>query len=405
MIKRIAIEHLKIGMYIHDLNCDWLDHSFVRSRFLVKNAMLLEKIRHLGMHDLYIDTEKGLNVFSAPTAAEVENELEKDLTRIATTPEVNRSVTLQTERGQARRIHQEAIGVVKTLMEDVRLGQQIDFELANPVVTKMVDSIFRNQDALLALTRIRQVGRYTFEHSVNVAVLMVSFARAMELEQALIHDIGLGALLHDIGKTLVPPEILNKPGALTDDEFVVMRGHVVHTNNILTTVSGIPQIALSVAAEHHERIDGNGYPHHKKGADISLYGQMASISDVYDALTTDRVYHKAMEPHQALRKLLEWSNQHFDSTLVQHFIRCVGIYPIGTLVRLDSGRLGVVVESNQGVPRQPVVRVIMDVKRRLFLTAKDIDLSCLPIDSEDRIVGTESPAQWDIDPVKVMLLG
>jgi len=165
----------------------------------------------------------------------------------------------------------------------VRLGQQIDFEHANPVVTKMVDSIFRNQDALLALTRIRQVGRYTFEHSVNVAVLMVSFARAMGLEQALIHDIGLGALLHDIGKTLVPPEILNKPGALTDDEFVVMRGHVVHTNNILTVVPGIPQIALSVAAEHHERIDGNGYPNRKMGADISLYGQMASVADVYDA--------------------------------------------------------------------------------------------------------------------------
>jgi HD-GYP domain-containing protein (c-di-GMP phosphodiesterase class II) len=404
MIKRIAIEQLKIGMYIHDLNCDWLDHSFMRTRFLVKNAKHLEKIQQLGMHDLYIDTEKGLDVSSAPTAAQVESEIEQDLTHIAATPDIPHPVVLIAERGQARRIHQEAIGVVKTLMEDVRLGQQIDLEHVNPVVTKMVGSIFRNQDALLALTRIRQVGRYTFEHSVNVAVLMVSFARTMGLEQTLIHNIGLGALLHDIGKTLVPPEILNKPGALTDDEFVVMRGHVVHTQNLLTVVPGIPHIALSVAAEHHERIDGNGYPYHKAGDDISLYGQMASIADVYDALTTDRVYHKAMEPHQALRKLLEWSNHHFDSALVQHFIRCVGIYPIGTLVRLNSGRLGVVVENGRQGLRQPVVRVVMDVKRRIFLTAKDVDLSCLPIDSDERIIGTESPAQWDIDPIKVMML-
>lgn len=404
MIKKIVIEQLQIGMFIHDLNCDWLDHSFVRNRFLIKTSAHLEKIQQIGVRDLYIDTEKGLDVLSAPTAAEVESEIEEDLTHITPAPDVGHPVALTIERGQARRIHQEAISVVTSLMEDVRLGRQIDLEHANPVVTKMVGSIFRNQDALLALTRIRQVGRYTFEHSVNVAVLMVSFARTMGLEQTLIHNIGIGALLHDIGKTLVPPEILNKPGALTDDEFVVMRGHAAHSHDILAAVPGIPSIALAVASEHHERFDGSGYPNRKAGAAISLYGQMASVADVYDALTTDRVYHKAMEPHQALRKLLEWSNHHFDPALVQHFIRCVGIYPIGTLVRLHSGRLGVIVENNQNGLRHPVVRVVMDIKRRTFLAAQDIDLSCLPIDYDERIVGTESPAQWGIDPLKVMML-
>ncbi|MBK1641484.1 phosphodiesterase [Chromatium okenii] len=404
MIKKIAIEQLKIGMYVHDLNCDWLDHGFIRNQFLLKKETDLLRIREIGICDLYIDTAKGTDAAPAPSARVVTAALEQELVQLDVVP-APQPVPLTAERGRARRIHQEAIGVVSGLMEEARLGHQLNLEQANPVVTEMIGSIFRNQNALLALSRIRQVGRYTFEHSVNVAVLMVAFARALQVERTLIHDIGLGALLHDIGKVLVPPEILNKPGALTDAEFTVMRNHVVYTRDLLAQVPGLPPIALAVAAEHHERVDGSGYPQHKSSADISLYGQMAAIADVYDALTTDRVYHKALEPHQALRKLLEWSNHHFDPTLVQQFIRCVGIYPVGTLVRLHSGRLGVVVETGRQGLLQPVVRVVMDAKRRAFLTAQDVDLSQLPKQSEERIVNAEVPSQWDIDPVQVLALG
>ncbi len=404
MIKKIAIEQLQLGMYVHDLNCDWLDHGFIRNQFLLKKETDLLRIRQLGICDLYIDTAKGTDASPAPSASVVTAKLEQELAQLDEVP-APQPVPLTAERGRARRIHQEAIGVVSGLMEEARLGHQLNVEQAHPVVTEMVGSIFRNQNALLALSRIRQVGRYTFEHSVNVAVLMVAFARALTIERAVIHDIGLGALLHDIGKVLVPPEILNKPGALTDVEFTEMRNHVVYTRDLLAQVPGLPPIALAVAAEHHERVDGSGYPLHKSSAEISLYGQMAAIADVYDALTTDRVYHKALEPHQALRKLLEWSNHHFDPTLVQQFIRCVGIYPVGTLVRLHSGRLGVVVETGRQGLLQPVVRVVMDVKRRAFLTAQDVDLSQLPKQSEERIVNAEVPSQWDIDPVQVLALG
>jgi HD-GYP domain-containing protein (c-di-GMP phosphodiesterase class II) len=404
MIKKIAIEQLKIGMYVHDLNCDWLDHGFIRNHFLLKKEADFARIQQLSIRDLYIDTDKGLDAAPAPSASDVEAELEQELAQLKVAS-VEQPVPLTAERGRARQIHQEAIGVVSGLMEEARLGQQINLEHANPVVHEMVGSIFRNQNALLALSRIRQVGRYTFEHSVNVAVLMVAFARALDLERELIHDIGLGALLHDMGKVLVPPEILNKPGSLTDTEFAVMRDHVVYTGDILTQVPGLPPIALAVALEHHERVDGSGYPYHKANAEISLYGQMASIADVYDALTTDRVYHKALEPHQALRKLLEWSNHHFDPILVQKFIRCVGIYPVGTLVRLHSGRIGVVVETGRQGLLHPVVRVVMDAKRRTFLAAQDVDLSKLGAGSEEKIVAAEVPAQWGIDPVQVLLCG
>ncbi len=194
------------------------------------------------------------------------------------------------------------------MMEDARLGRQLEVERVSPLIERMVGSIFSNKDALLGLTRIRRMDRYTFEHSVSSAVLMVSFARTLGLDKECIREIGVGALLHDIGKTLVPPEILNKPACLTDEEFVIMRGHVVHSRQLLEGSKGISPVAPGVAAEHHERMDGSGYPNGIKGDEISRYGQMAAIVDVYDAITADRVYHKGMESHRALRKYWNGAN-------------------------------------------------------------------------------------------------
>ncbi|MBK1716101.1 HD-GYP domain-containing protein [Thiocystis violacea] len=396
MIKTIRVDQLQMGMYVHDLNCDWLEHGFLRPRFLLKTETDLERIRRLAIRELVIDPDKGSDVSQTPPLTESE-------TASAPPPSGKRQpTTLTDERVQAKRIHQEAIGVVSGLMADVRLGQQIDLERANPVIGEMVDSIFRNQDALLGLTRIRNMDRYTFEHSVNVTVLMVSFAHSLELERALIHDIGIGALLHDLGKILVPSEILNKPGRLTEEEFAIMRGHVVHSRDILAVAPGIPTAALAVAAEHHERLDGSGYPDGKAGAQLSRLGQMAAIVDVYDAITSDRVYHKGMEPPLALRKLLEWSPHLFDPRLVQQFIRCVGIYPVGTLVRLRSGRLGIVIESSREGLFQPVVRVFMDAKHRRYLAVQDVDLSRQRKGLEERIERVESPEQWRINPEELL---
>jgi len=371
----------------------------------VKSESGLEQIRRAGIRELYIDTDKGLDQPSAPSEAEVISDLEDGLVDAArkgagrTGP-----VPLAEERIQAKRIHNEAIRVVSGLMEDARLGQQIDLERARPVIGEMVGSIFRNQNALMGLARIRHMDRYTFEHSVNVSVLMVSFARSLELEQTLIQEIGMGALLHDIGKIKVPQEILNKPGRLTEDEFAVMRSHVTHSRDTLAVVPGLPAAALAVAAEHHERVDGSGYPDGKAGDAISLYGKMSAIVDVYDAITSDRVYHKGMEPHEALRKLLEWSSHHFEPQLVRQFIRCVGIYPVGALVLLQSGRLGVVVETGRKELPQPVVRVVMDAKQRRYLTVEDVDLARPRKGKNDSILNAESPQRWGIDTQAILHL-
>ncbi|QIK38898.1 HD-GYP domain-containing protein [Caldichromatium japonicum] len=405
MIKKVSVNDLRIGMYIHDLNCGWLDHGFLRNRFRIRSASHIENIRRLGVHEVYIDTDKGYDLPDAPSEGEVVEALERELDKVAAEgQDCLQPETLAQERVKAQRIHSEVLQLISRLMQDARLGLPIQIDQIRVTIAELVSSIFRNQNALLALGRIRHADRYTFEHSVNVSVLMVAFARELGLDPEVIEVIGIGALLHDIGKTKTPEAILNKPGRLTDEEFAIMRSHVVHSREILARIPGFPDVALAVAAEHHERLDGTGYPEGKIGEAISFYGRMASIVDVYDAITSDRVYHRGMEPHQALRKLLEWSRYHLDPQLVRHFIRCVGVYPVGSLVRLESQRLAVVLENKRKGVQEPIVRVVMDARWRRFLPVEDLDLALKIRGAKDRILGVEDPGHWGIDCDEILRL-
>ena len=395
MIKQIGTDQLTPGMYIHDLNCGWMDHPFLTSTFKVYDQATVDKIVALGIRQLYIDTVKGADVRAAPTQQEVNADLDRRLHEIAQKKEDKPIIVeVREEAARARRLHSEANKVVKHMLEDVRLGQQVQLDRVEPMVEGMVDSIFRNQDALLPLARLKNHDDYTFEHSVSVCALMVAFARGMQLPRETIREIAMGALLHDVGKARVPDDILNKPGKLSDEEFAQMKNHVVQSIVVLRGTPGISKTALQVAGEHHERFDGTGYPRKLAGSGISLYGQMAAIVDVYDAISSERVYHKGMPPTQALKKLLEWSKHHFDPQLVQSFIRAIGIYPSGTLVRLESGRLGVVVEQNEGNLLEPVVRVFYHAGQQHYIPPETIDLAR----SQDSVAGVENYEKWNIDP-------
>lgn len=396
-IKKIAVGQLRPGMYIHDLNCAWMDHPFVTNRFRLHSASQVREIQSLGIPEVYIDTGRGLDVADAPTQGEVDDRIARDMQEIAQTPlqEVRRAA-LEEEMSRARKLHAEANRVVKGVLQDIRLGKQIEMEQVEPLVERMVESIFRNQDALLPLVRLKDHDHYTFQHSVSVCALLVSFGRGLGLDRDTIKEVAIGGLLHDVGKAKVPDEILNKPAKLTEAEFAKMKSHVVQSIVILQHTPGISRIALDVAGQHHERYDGSGYPNRLKGGEISLYGRMGAIVDVYDALTSDRVYHKGMAPTAALGRLLEWSNFHFDPELVRAYVRAVGIYPTGSLVRLESGRLGVVTEQHQDKPMRPKVRVIFHAKHQRYLPPELLDLAgpgC-----QDRIVGHEEFADWRIDP-------
>ena len=401
MIKKIDVSELKPQMFIHDINCPWLDHPFLRNRFMLQSERDIEKIAEYGIRQVYIDTGLGLDVPHAPSADDVHRQLEERMQQLGKTlKRVPPPVNVEQERVQARQVCREASRIMHNVLLDCRLGKQVELERVEPVVASIADSIFRNPDAIVSLLRIKQADKYTFQHSVAVGTLLISFCRALDIERGTIEKVGLGGLLHDIGKMQVPHEILNKPGKLSEAEFEIMKMHVDYGCQVLEKTPGISAAALNVAAEHHECYDGSGYPLGLKGDDISLYGQMASVVDVYDALTSTRIYHAGLEPTEVLRKLLEWSDHHFNMRLVHQFIRTTGIYPVGTLVRLESGYLAVVVEQHHEDLLHPRVRVVFHCESRTYTPRRDYDLS--KPGSHDRIASFEIPSRWGINPEKYL---
>jgi len=398
-IKRVKVKDLLEGMYVHDLNCGWLQHGFLRQQFLLKGQAQIQKMQAQGLDEIYIDTDRGLDVPGAPTQAEIEQTLNRKLHEAA---EVGAAlaparVSQKEESAAAKRILGEAAGVVDGLLHDVRLGKQLDPVKARPLVKAMHASMLRNPGALISLSRIKAADTYTFQHSVSICALLMSFAVAMGLDATSVEEAGLGGLLHDVGKMKVPNEILNKPGKLTDDEFTIMKSHASASRDLLVGVAGVSEMVIQIASEHHEKMGGGGYPRGISGDQISQVGRMTAIVDVYDALTSNRVYHTAKEPSEVLKRLLEWSGPHLDGDLVQHYIQALGIYPVGSLVRLSGGRLAVVVEQGEDLLR-PTVRVVYDTGRKLRLQPRDLHLA----HSSDQIVDYEEPETWGIDPMEYL---
>lgn len=404
MIKRIEISDLRVGMYIHDLNCDWMSHPFLRNRFLLEDESDIRRIADAGIYEIYIDTSRGLDLVHAPTVQEVECQLDSEIRAFATeAPPAAARREAGEEIGRARQVHHEASRIMHSVMNDVRLGRQVQVAQVEPVVERMTGSLLANPGALLSLCRIKDKDDYTFLHSVSVGALMVSFCNARQMGAERIFHAGLGGMLHDIGKMRIDDAILNKPGRLTEQEFAVMKCHVVESHRILEATPGITAMAIEVAAQHHERHDGSGYPLGLKGDQISELGQMAAIVDVYDALTSDRCYHQGMAPTDALRKLYEWSRHHFNPALVQAFMRATGIYPVGTLVRLESGRLGVVVEQNEKSLIAPKVKVFFSLRSNSHIPPEVVDLSRpLGFGGGDSIVRHEAPEKWKVDPLRFL---
>jgi putative nucleotidyltransferase with HDIG domain len=396
--KKISVAELKPGMYVADIGAGWMDHPFVRNHFPVGNEETIRKIVASGIREVYIDPAKGLDVADAPTEHDVRQELEAEMLRVVADDVSLRPSSAREEMGRAQKVQGEANKIIHNIMSDVRLGKQVQVEAVEPIVEQMTESILRNSGALLSLCRVKNKDNYTFQHSVSVCALLVTFCRAAGLDAHTTQLAGIGGLLHDIGKVRIPDKILNKPGQLTDDEFKVMKNHVVDSKAILDATPGIREISIQVAHEHHERHDGSGYARGLKNDEISTMGRMAAICDVYDAITSDRVYHKGMAPHEALRKIFEWSKFHFDPLLVQQFMRAIGIYPVGTLVMLESGRIGIVLEQAEGNLLQPLIKVFFDSKRMLYITPQEVDLAkSLGKGGGDRIASHETPEKWGIN--------
>ncbi|QYG05031.1 MULTISPECIES: HD-GYP domain-containing protein [Janthinobacterium] len=406
MLKKVDSSQLKVGMYVHDLSCDWMTHPFVRNRFLLRSDDEIRKIVQAGIHDVVIDSGKGLDVQDAPTVAQARAETERELVQIAAAaPQVVTRVSLSMELARATQVRRQASSLVRTVMADVRLGKAVEIDRVQHTVQDITESILRNPGALVGLLRIKNKDDYTFLHSVSVCALLVAFCRSRGIDGATTHQAGLGGLLHDTGKALVPDSVLNKPGPLTPEEFALIKRHPRDGYDILCRSPELGAIPLDIALHHHERRDGSGYPDKLAGDAISELAQMAAIVDVYDALTSDRSYHKGIAAAEALRKIYEWSKFHFNPVFAQDFMRCVGIYPVGTMVMLESGRLAVVIEAHESNLLAPKVNVFFSTKSNAYIKPETVDLSRgFGFGGGDKIVGHESAAKWQVDPMRFLSL-
>jgi putative nucleotidyltransferase with HDIG domain len=380
-LKRISADQLLVGMYVTDQTEGLSKSGLKKSGFIRKEEIIL-KILASGIEEVWIDVEKGIDSdFSRPIVVE----------EILLEP----VVPLAEEVERAEKIHTEALGIVDDIYQNVKAGKAIDIACTEQVADGITGSVSRNKNALLCLTQIRDKDQYLLEHSVNVAVLMSIFATYLGYEQDTVQQLVTGALLHDIGKTQVPDAILNKPAKLTPDEQAELQRHVEYGQQALASTKDISDVVVSICAQHHERIDGKGYPQGLDNSGINTYGRMAAIVNIYDKLTGKRLNSNGMVPFKAMQQLSKLSGSHLDKELVYSFIRCMGIYPVGALVQLNNGRMGVVTESRIDKPNQPTVRVFYNTRQKCHEPAKTLDLSSPLIEVD--IIGVADPSNYDID--------
>ena len=397
MIKKIKIEDVRLGMYIHEIRGNWLEHPFWRKSFKLDNQKDLEKLIDCDLDEIWIDTRKGLDVAATvdqnpeEPQSNVKPAIDAEPQKIKRNPAA--SVSIEEELESAKKIHSKAKTLVTGMFHEARMGNAFEIEEATVLVDEVNQSLQRNPNALLSLVRLKNADEYTYLHSVAVCMLMVALAKQLKLDDEQIKQAGVAGLLHDVGKMAIPNEVLNKAGKLTDEEFDVVRQHPQRGFEILKSCYQVSESALDVCLHHHERVDGKGYPDKLSGDALSLFARMGAVCDVYDAISSDRCYKKAWGPAESIHKMASWKDGHFDETVFHAFVKTIGIYPNGTLLKLKSGRLGVVIEQSKKNLTTPIVKIFFSTRANAHIPIEILDLS----KGTDSIVNVEDPLKWQLD--------
>jgi cyclic di-GMP phosphodiesterase len=398
MLKTISTKEVRLGMHIHELKGAWVDHPFWKSKFIIDNPKDLAKLQSSMIKEVVIDISKGLDVDKQQTVitkASISSEIalesssannDVDKTRVNT-------VSAAEEAKAAKRAINASKKAVANMFSDMRMGKAVSSEVAINLVSDIAASVSRNQNALISLARLKTKDDYTYMHSVAVCAMMVALAKQLNLSESETRQAGLAGLMHDIGKAGIPLEVLNKPGALTDDEFNLVKLHPQRGHDMLREAGVDDETVLDVCLHHHEKIDGSGYPGKLKDEQISLFAKMGAVCDVYDAITSNRPYKSGWDPCVSLQRMAQWKG-HFDETIFKAFVKSLGIYPIGSTLMLKSGRLAVVIDQSPKSLLTPIVKVFFSTKTKSRIPISVLDLS--KTSERDSIVGYEDPSNWGV---------
>ncbi|GBG14673.1 phosphodiesterase [Novimethylophilus kurashikiensis] len=405
MLKRINVNELRVGMYLQEFCGSWIDHPFWRSKFVIEDENDIRLVMESSIKEVVIDISKGFDIaVDEPQAAEPPPP-QVSTAPIAEPPPPkpardHEPTGIAEEMQRAAKICAQAKTAVKGMLQEVRMGKAIDAQAVGPLVEEISSSVIRNPGALISLARLKSADDYTYMHSVAVCALMVALGRQLGMKENDLREAGMAGLLHDIGKAVMPMDVLNKPGKLTDAEFSIIRGHPEAGYKLLKEGHAVSEVSMDVCLHHHEKVDGTGYPHGLKGDEISIFAKMGAVCDVYDAITSNRPYKAGWCPAESLRRMTEWSKGHFDGRVFQAFVKSVGIYPIGTLVKLKSGKLGVVVDQGEQSLLTPKVKAFFSSKSNMRILPEVIDTSIPSV--QDKVAGIEDPKKWNFGDLSVL---
>lgn len=392
MLKKIPVEHVRLGMHLQAFCGSWLEHPFWRTKFILTDPADIVLIRESAIREVWIDIAKGQDVLVQAGAAE------ENFETVETLPppvrQLQEKATFANEVKRASRIVEKGREAVVSMFQEARMGKAIEADAAAPLVEEISNSVMRNPGALISLARLKTADDYTYLHSVAVCALMIALARKLGLDEQETREAGMAGLLHDLGKAGVPLEVLNKPGKLTEEEFALVKKHPVQGYKLLSEGKGASQASMDVCLHHHEKFDGSGYPEGLAGENISLLARMGAVCDVYDAITSNRPYKAGWDPAESIKRMAEWKG-HFDPVVFQAFVKSLGIYPVGSLVRLESGKLGVVTEQGEQSLLKPKVKVFFSTKSQAYIKPETIDLGR----SAEKIAGREDAEKWGIKDV------
>ncbi len=386
MKKQINVKELIPGMHLSKICGSWIDHPFWKTDFILTQQDI-KLLQESNITEVWINLDKGLhpidNLPSPKIISEIiQNKNNESHSQLNTKQPLQKSIdnnfpektSFKQEIKKAKNIVKNAGSIVHSMFQDIRMGKAFNENDAIALVDEISESVFKNSDAIISIAKLKNKDNYTYLHSVAVCALMVSLAKTLGYDKEFCKKAGKAGLLHDIGKMFIPLEILNKPGKLTDDEFTIVKNHPVKGWELLKESNAFEEETLDVCLHHHEKFDGSGYPKGLKGEEISVLSRMGAICDIYDAITSDRPYKKGWEPTVSIKNMSQWSG-HFDPKIFRAFVSSVGIYPVGSIVKLKSGRIGIVIEKCDTNLLTPKIKIFFSSKSNLRIHPEIIDLS------------------------------